>query len=337
MKIVVDVAVSESALAALRGTRGVEVTLIEPPEERTREIEADKIRDAEILFCTFPPSNSAVMRSLKWIQIASTGYSQLFPHDLPGRGIRASNARGCFDVPIAEWNVAMMVNLLRDVRQMIRHQDAAVWDRSATFQKELRGLTVGIWGYGGIGRETARLAKQMGLRVRVMTRSGAAGPRGNIYAVAGTGDEAGKLPDRIYGPGAEQSFLKDLDFLVVALPLTPATEGIIGARELQALPRHAYVLNPARGPIIQEKAMISALEEKWIAGAALDTHYHYPLPASHPLWKFPNVILTPHISGSSLSPKFKERVWDIFGQNFPRYLRGEPLLNELTAEQLSGK
>src|SRR6476620_11013983 len=118
------------------------------------------------------------MTSLKWIQIASTGYTQLFSLDLPHRGIRATNCRGCFDVPIAEWNVAMMVNLARDLRQLIRNQEATVWDRSAVFQREIRGLTVGLWGYGGIGRETARLARQMGLRVHVMARNGV-GPAGD--------------------------------------------------------------------------------------------------------------------------------------------------------------
>ncbi len=276
------------------------------------------------------------MRALRWIQIASTGYTQLFGLDLNGRGIRATNARGCFDVPIAEWNVAMMVNLLRDLRQMVRNQDAAVWDRSARFQRELRGLTVGLWGYGGIGRETARLAKALGMRVHVLTRNGQAGARGEIYAVPGTGDPDGTLPDRVFGAGHEREFLGGLDFLILALPLTKATEGLVGERELSALPRHAHVLNPARGPIIQEAALLRALGEGWIAGAALDTHHRYPMPPEHPLWKFPNVLFTPHISGSSLSPRFSERLWDIFVQNAGRYRRGEPLLNQLTAAQLNG-
>ena len=99
----------------------------------------------------------------------------------------------------------------------------------------------------------------------------------------------------------------------------------------------AYLLNPARGPIIQEKALLKALQEKWIAGAALDTHYHYPMPADHPLWRFPNVIMTPHISGSALSPYFLTRSWDIFTQNVERYLSGRPLLNELSQGQLNGE
>ena len=337
MKIIVDVPALENVLGALRRLDGVEVDCSEPPEERAHALDPARIRDAQVLFCTLPPTNLADMPALQWIQIASTGYTQLFGLGLAARGIRATNARGCFDVPIAEWNVAMMVNLARDLRQMVRNQEAAVWDRSAIFQHEIRGLTVGLWGYGGIGRETARLARHMGLRVHVLTRTGIAGPRGEIYAVPGTGDPEGVLPDCVFGAGAELEFLRGLDFLIVALPLTTATEGLIGERELEALPRHACVLNPARGPIIREQAVLRALGEKWIAGAALDTHYAYPLPAGHPLWRMPNVILTPHISGSSLSPRFQERLWDIFVQNVARFRRGAPLLNLLTAAQLNGR
>ena len=334
MKIVVDVAAHEPVLAALRERADCHVECIAPPEERARELDLARIADADVLFCTFPPTNHAAMRNLKWIQIASTGYTQLHGLGLPERGIRATNARGCFDIPIGEWNVAMMINLARDCRQMIRNQDAAIWDRSAIFQNEIRGLTVGIWGYGGIGRETARLARHCGLHVHVMTRGGVT-PRRDIFVEPGTGDPEGALPHRVFRAGEEGAFLRELDFLIVALPLSKTTEGLIGERELQALPRRAFVLNPARGPIIRQEALLRALREKWIAGAALDTHYHYPMPPEHPLWRFPNVIFTPHISGSSLSPKFKSRLWQIFALNVERFQRGEPLLNELTAAQLA--
>lgn len=336
MKILIDLEPHAPGVAALERLPGVQLDLLAPPAVTARAVEAARLADAEVLFCSVPPSNHADLARLKWIQIASAGYSQLFGLDLPRRGIRATNALGCFDVPIAEWNVAMMVNLLRDFRQMIRNQDAAVWDRSARFQRELRGLTVGLWGYGGIGRETARLARHLGLRVHVLTRTGRAGERGEVYCVPGTGDPQGVLPDRVFGPAQEREFLGGLDFLILALPLTPATEGLVGEEQLRALPPHAFVLNPARGPIIRQAALLRALEEKWIAGAALDTHYHYPMPPDHPLWRFPNVIFTPHISGSSLSPHFAERLWDIFVQNVGRYLRGERLLNTLTPAQLDG-
>jgi len=336
MKILVDVAVEPAALAALQKTGRFEIDCITPHAEVVRELESARIRDADVLFCTFPPKNFSEMKAVRWVQLASTGYTQLFGLDLAARGIRATNCRGCFDVPIAEWNIAMMVNLARDLRQMVRNQEAAVWDRGAVFQREIRGATVGLWGYGGIGRETARLARQLGLRVHVLTRNGVA-PSQGVYGVPGTGDPEGVLPDRVFRAGEELEFLAGLDFLVVGLPLTKATEGLIGERELQALPRTAFVLNPARGPIIRQEALLRALREKWIAGAALDTHYHYPMPPDHPLWKFPNVIFTPHISGSSLSPKFKQRLWEIFSLNLERFAHGQPLLNELTPAQLAGE
>lgn len=335
MKVLIDVPVEPAVLDSLRQGGRHDFDVVVPPAEVERELPPERLRDVEALFCTYPPTNLADMPALRWIQIASTGYSQLFRHALPSRGIRATNGRGCFDVPIAEWNVAMMVNLARNLRQMIRNQDARIWDRGAVFQREIRGLTVGIWGYGGIGRETARLARHLGLTVHVLTREGVR-QTGFVYQVPGTGDPEGTLPDRVFRAGEEKAFLAGLDFLVVAMPLTPQTEGRIGEAELRALPSRAFVLNPARGPIIREEPLVRALQEGWIAGAALDTHYRYPMPPEHPLWAFPNVIFTPHISGSSLSPNFRSRLWDIFALNLGRYERGEPLLNELTAAQLAG-
>jgi phosphoglycerate dehydrogenase-like enzyme len=103
--------------------------------------------------------------------------------------------------------------------------------------------------------------------------------------------------------------------------------------ELQRLPRTAFVLNPARGPIIQEQALLTALREGWIAGAALDTHFSYPLPPDHPLWQFPNVIMTPHISGSDRTPQFPQRMGDLFTENVERFLAGRPLFNVVTPQE----
>src|SRR5207245_388098 len=157
----------------------VHVCLVKEPEERLRPLPVHLIRDADVLMCTFPPENFDEMRRVRWIQITSAGYSQLFGLGLAERGIRAANGRGTFDVPIAEWNIAMMVNLARDLRQLIRNQEGCVWDRGERFQREIRGMTVGIWGYGGIGRETARLAKMMGLIVHVVSRKGVE-PAGDV-------------------------------------------------------------------------------------------------------------------------------------------------------------
>jgi phosphoglycerate dehydrogenase-like enzyme len=248
------------------------------------------------------------------------------------RPLRVCNARGVFDTAIAEWTLAMMVNLVRDLPRMMRNQEAARWERIDRFQQEVRGRTVGLWGYGGIGRETARLARASGLTVHVLTRAGVR-PRVNAYAQPGTGDPEGVLPDRVFVAGQEREFLSGLDFLVLALPHTRQSEGMVGEEQLQALPPTAFVLNPARGPIIREQSLVRALREGWIAGAALDTHYAYPLPSEHPLWGLPNVILTPHVSGADKSRAFPDRIADLFLQNVKRYLAGRPLLNEITPQE----
>lgn len=326
--------VYHGGLQSLQSNPGILVTTVEHYDEPHR-LRGDIVQDCHILFCSFPPTNFGDMKSIELIQVSSAGYSQLYDLGLVEKGIRACNALGVFDVPIAEWNIAMMVNLARDLRRMIRNQDAGVWDRSHAFQREIRGLTLGIWGYGGIGRQTARLAKELGLTIYVLSRRGVA-PRRNVYCVTGTGDPEGVLPDRVFTYDQKIDFLAHLDFLVLSMPLTPSTGCIVREAELRALPESAFVLNPSRGPLIDEGALVQALREGWIAGAALDTHHYYPMPADHPLWHLPNVIMTPHISGSSQSPRFLERVWDIFVGNVNRFLAGQPLLNELTSAELAG-
>jgi phosphoglycerate dehydrogenase-like enzyme len=287
------------------------------------------IHDVQVLLCKSPPKNLDEMGELKLIQLASVGYEHLRRLGFADRDVRVCNARGLFDTAIAEWNIAMMINLTRDLRGMIRRQDAAHWERLDAFQQEIRGKVVGLWGYGGIGRETARIAKALGMTVHVLTRSGVKARLAD-WTPEGTGDPMGKLSDRAFTSGQESKFLSGLDFLILALPRTKATDGMVGERELQAMPRRAFVLNPARGPIIQEAALVRALSEGWIAGAALDTHYHYPLPADHPLWRFPNVIMTPHVSGADKSSLFPERLGELFTANLNRWLAGEPLWNEIT-------
>jgi phosphoglycerate dehydrogenase-like enzyme len=226
----------------------------------------------------------------------------------------------------------MMINLRRDLRGMLHNQDRAIWDRDARFGQEIHGQVVGLWGYGGIGRETARLAKAFGMTVYALSRSGG-GPRRDTYVLPGAGDTEGILPDRIFTPGQELEFLAALDYLILALPHTQRTTRLLGAQELNTLPRTAFLLNPSRGPIIDEQALLTALREKWIAGAALDTHFAYPLPPEHPLWRMPNVLLTPHISGADDSSAFPARMGDLFVQNVERYLAGRSLLNFITAAE----
>ena len=331
-KAIIDIQVKPEALHRLQALPGMHVECIGPSNE-ARELPSKLIRDADMLVCLMPPKNHAEMSALKFIQVSSAGYAQLYALDLVRRGIRACNARGVYDTTIAEWSMAMMVNLARDLRGMIRNQERGHWERAPRFATEIRGRTVGIWGYGGIGRETARLAKTLGLTVNVLVRRGI-GSRDGAYRVPGTGDPDGKLPDRVFITGQEQEFLRELDFLILSMPHTPANTGIIGERELRAMKPGAFLLNPARGPLIQEAALLKALEEKWFAGAALDTHFQYPMPPEHPLWRLPNVIMTPHISGSEMGPHFVDRMWDIVLHNAQNLLTGKPLWNELSPADL---
>lgn len=285
------------------------------------------------LFCSGLPENLDAFTALRWVQIDSAGFSQLIPANLPARGVTATNAAGVFDIPIAEWCVAMMVNLARDAGGLFRNQQAAVWDRDPRFQREIRGATVGFWGYGGLARETARLSKALGLTVHVLAR-GELRRREETFLVEGSGDPFALLPDRVFSPAETFDFLAGLDFLVMALPLTTTTRGICAEAHLRALPKRAYLLNPARGPLIEEASLIRALREGWFAGAALDTHYQYPLPPEHPLWSLPNVLLTPHISGSTGSPGYVSRVGEIFAQNLRRFAEGQPLLNQIPPADL---
>ena len=330
-RVLSDVPLDEGTIRRLESL-SVGTVRVLPRHKTDWNLPDDLLREAEILLCKLPPRNLDAVPGLKFIQLSTVGYEHLRDRGLGDRPLRVCNARGVFDTAIGEWNLAMMVNLVRDLRGMVRNQEQARWERAPHFQEEVRGRVVGLWGYGGIGRETARLARAFGMKVHVLTRTGVK-PRHNTYVQPGTGDPEGVLPDRAFVTGQERAFLAGLDFLVLALPHTRQSDGMVGEEQLRALPRTAFLLNPARGPIVQEAALLRALDEGWIAGAALDTHFAYPLPPEHPLWRFPNVLLTPHISGADKSPHFPARMADLFVQNVTRYLDGRPLLNEITARE----
>jgi phosphoglycerate dehydrogenase-like enzyme len=331
LRILIDVPLDDAALRKLEALPGV--ALQTPPKhEREWDLPGDFLHAVDVLLCRLPPRNLRGMTALKFVQLSSVGYEHLRHFTLADAPFRVCNARGVFDTAIGEWCLAMMVNLTRDVPRMLRNQQAATWERGERFAREVRGRVIGLWGYGGIGRETARLAKALGMTVRAMTRSPIR-RRDDAYAQPGTGDPAGVLPDRVFTAGQERAFLSGLDFLILALPHTRHSDGMVGEAELRALPRTAFLLNPARGPIVQEQALLRALDEGWIAGAALDTHFAYPLPPEHRLWRMPNVILTPHVSGSDRSKDFPARMADLLTHNVVRWQEGRPLLNEIAARE----
>jgi phosphoglycerate dehydrogenase-like enzyme len=282
-----------------------------------------------VLFSDVAPANAADMASLRWIQLSSHGYSQFNGRVLPA-GTQVCNASGVNDITIAEWCVMMMLALHRDLPSMLADQRAHRWNRAITYQAELCGRRVGILGYGNIGQELARRCRALGLQVWVLSRF-RPGARDLRYHPV---PAEIPTPDRMFTVAERGEFYSGIDILVVTTPVTSATRGLVDAAALAALPRHAVLLNPARAGVVDEVALLAALRSRRIAGAALDDHYRSPMPPDDPFWDLPNVIISPHVSGSNGSTFFVERIWDLFNRNLQRFLVGEPLLNRISADDL---
>jgi len=297
---------------------------------------ADLMRGVDVYFCELPPRNFEDFDQLKWIQLTSAGYAQVYGLPIIERGIRVTNGTGNFDVVIAEWNILMILTWQRNMPGMLANQKNCLYQRRGDFQRQFRGSTIGFFGYGGIARETARIAKAMGAGVWAMEPDGKAHPRRDKYLIPGTGDPQGLLPDRMFSPDQFEEFMPHLDYLVIGAPLTKTTRGIIGAKELNLLKPSAVVINSARAAIIQEQPLMHCLREGSIRGASIDALYNEPLPPESPWWSVDNTIITSHIAGDDLTTRFTEGIFGLFAENLKRYLAGKTLLNELTTEQLQG-
>ena len=336
LRVLIALPVEPDGLARVRAIApGATIDCIDwlPPDTT---LPPELVRDRAVLLADFAPRNLGDMGRLRWIQLGSAGYEQLTGLPLRRMGVRATSASGANDVAIAEWSLLMLLTFERDLPALLRQQTARTWERAEKYQSELRGRRVGILGYGNIGREVARLCHAHGLEVWAMGR-GPIGPRSLRYGPPGTGDPAGAIPARRFTLDQLGEFLPHLDYLVLTAALTPGARGLLGERELRLLRPGAVLLNPARAQLVDEAALLQALRERRIAGAALDSHYREPLPADDPFWDTPNVLLTPHISGSGGSPYYLHRVWDLFAVNLERFQRGEPLLNEIPWADLSAR
>ena len=261
------------------------------------------------------------------MQLHSAGINHLGGHPILKSDIRITTSSGIHAIPIGEFAITLMLALARRVPRMVRMQDQGAWPehRWKTFVgTELRGKSLGIVGYGSIGRETARIAKLgFGMRILALTRGGDKRDRG--YREPGVGDPEGNLPDAWFTRAHLHELLAQSDFVLIGTPLTDETRNLIGAAELHAMKPTAFIVNIARGGIVEEAALVSALKENWIAGAGLDVFDKEPLPAESELWKLQNALIAPHVS--SMTPNYDDRVVELFSENLRRYLRGDALLN----------
>jgi phosphoglycerate dehydrogenase-like enzyme len=265
---------------------------------------------------------------LRWIQFHWAGINHAVDAPIMQKpGLLVTTLSGVVASKVAEYVVMMLLALGLRLPEMIAVQRKPEWpgDRWERFRpRELRESTVGIVGYGSIGRQVARLLQPFGARVLVAKRA-AMQPVDEGYVPAGFGDPGGDLAWRIYPVEALRSMIKECDFVVVTLPLTNKTRNLIDADTLAAMKPGAYLVDVSRGGIIDQNALMDCLKDHRIAGAALDVFTKEPLPLDSPLWKMPNVFITPHIAG--VTPYYDERAIELFAENLRRYLAGEELLN----------
>ena len=284
-------------------------------------------QDVEVLYTlnTLPSPEQAP--KLRWVQLYSAGANQAFESALWQTPVIFTTASGVHAVNIGEYVLTMMLAWYHHFPRMLEWQQRGQWpadnERALFMPGELRGKTLNVVGYGSIGRQVARLAKAFGMRIITMGQRDDHRDQGFIFP--DVGDPEGNIPDHYYRPDEFHKMLGESDVIVAAVPLTEKTKGMFDEAAFRAMKNTAFFINIARGDICDEPALIRALEEKRIAGAALDVFHDEPLPSSSRLFHLPNVFMSPHISG--LTPQYDERAAAIFTENLRCYLHGETLYN----------
>jgi len=313
MKVLISFDLPEVFVEKIKDvSSNLEVFRSEDKEEALRLIE-----DADILFAGFFSKELFVAaKRLKWIQAWGAGVDGLLLPEVVKSQVLVTNAGGVHPTPISEHVVGLMLCLCRKLHLFIRNQAERKWERFESWAsveqvEELSGKTVGIVGLGRIGTEIAQKAKCLGMRVIATKRD--------------PSQMASTSVDRLIPPADLNQLFAESDFVVLSLPLTKETEGMMGEAQFKSMKRTAYLINVSRGKIVQEDKLIEALKQGWIAGAGLDTFENEPLHGDSELWGFRSVIITPHVAG--LTPHYMERLTGIFCENLDRFIHKRPLIN----------
>jgi phosphoglycerate dehydrogenase-like enzyme len=326
MRLILDAKIRPETVDRLRAMGGLDVVDLSADDGFDPRTLADP--EVEILIAGWPPDDLSRVPRLRWLQVPSAGVDHM-ASDPPWRtGILVTNAKGVYAVPIAEYVTGMVLRVNQPAARWSADQAAHRWpDGTPALVSLIRGRTAVVAGYGSIGREVARQLAALGMRIlAVKHRPGERMDTG--YRVPGTGDPDGSIPERIVDEAALAEVAGEADVLVVAMPLTDASRGIVGREVLAALPPRAWLINISRGPLVDEAALLDAVRGGRIAGAVLDVFGEEPLPPGSPWWDTPNVIVTPHASGHTL------RFFDeLVIENVRRYLARDPLLNPVDPER----
>ena len=286
------------------------------PDDRIISVQGEDLvpaAEAEAAFGGFSAERLravvAATPKLRWVHTFSAGVDRHVPELASRDDVVLTNNTGAYDIPIAEHVIAMIFAAAKRMPEHLAAQRRSEWQREVP-HAEVRGATLVILGMGSIGSELARLAGGVGMRVIGIRR-----------------DPSRPAPgvERVVAPERFAEVVREADYLAVTAALTPKTKGMVSAEVIGALKPTAWLINIARGPIVDEAALATALKERRIGGAALDVFETEPLPADSPLWAFENAILTPHISNSS--PKVRDRSLALVVENVRRFKAGGPLLN----------
>ena len=281
-------------------------------EVRSLDELASRIGEADVLLVSGLWRNEMIAKAprLAFIQSISAGLDQYSRDDLRAAGIRLASAQGANERAVAEHAIALILALARQLPQGRDNQTALKWrgmiSDIAQREDELGGKTLVIVGMGRIGSRLATLAKAFDMRVVGVKRDPSKGQG---------------AADAVVAQARQRDVLPDADFVALTCPLTPETEKLIDARALAAMKRSAYLVNVARGRVVDEPALIKALADGTIAGAAVDCAWEEPLPATAPLWTAKNIMITPHTAGETR--RYEDNVLDLLMENLGRLQRGE--------------
>jgi phosphoglycerate dehydrogenase-like enzyme len=295
-------------LAALPAETHVIVT-----RDRARLLEAapaaDVILNADFLDPTLLIQTFPHATRVRWVHSLMAGIDKVLSPEIVASNVLMTNGRGLFRRALGEWTIGAMVYFAYDFRRLVRAQEAGRWE--SFDHPTLFGKTLGIVGYGAIGQAIAERARPFGMRIVTLRRTQVA--------------ERDPLVDQAFAPSQLNEMLAECDYVAITAPLTAETRGMIGAPQIAAMKSSAVLINVGRGAIVDEAALVAALESQKIRGAALDVFTTEPLPAGHPFYGLQNVLLSPHTADRS--PESRVRAVDFFVQNFERFRIGEPLEN----------
>jgi len=290
------------------------------------DFDIDALREAEpnVLFVSHAKSREplpellAALPSIEWVHARSAGIDFITSDGLSAASddIILTNAKGCFSSTLAEYTLMACSYFAKDLPRLLKNKKAKDWDRYDVL--ELRGSTMGIVGYGDIGRACAKLADAYGMKVVALRRN----PKKSMYD---------PYVAKVYGQEDLNQVMEQSDYIVVAAPLTDDTEGLVSADAISHAKSDAVLINVGRGPIIDEEAMIAALQDGTLKGAAMDVTTVEPLPKESALWELENVLLSPH-NMDKTATFMKEATEFFVNENLQRFVRDKDLLNAVDAK-----